>query len=1327
MSWAGAQLGGGSARVGVPMQLAKCLGIEDGEVVTATPLPGAAATKMVCVEPVSSDDWEVLELNASYVESRMLDQISVLTNGETFPFWIRGSQLVFLRTGSDGPAKGFSKLAAGTTQVAIAPKKRRRVARTSSSGPTAALPSRRQLLRVQPMPSGSRAPACFDMQRAVTVSESTLRALGCRNGDLIVLKCVNKRRMDAGSGRSRNRSSQYSGIFQESSSGGGATGPAAAFQPISLESKDTAYLLTQSRARLLTTVVRVKVSVWVAPKHAVIPRLIREHFAIPLGSTVTIQPMSKRDATYSRRIREVLLMPVRWANGADSMSIFRGFAAKTEAEEWSNNVRRSFAAWVGSHERDVPIIDGTLVALSVPAGGNNGTEKLKTFSMRVNPPPGLIAPSMRHRGGAGVGVAGGLSVAVSANGMTGTGASSPRTDASLDSASTTPRPDQISQMQSLPAAPNAHPFQLGAAAGPASASTPSSSTGPESIPVRYYKLPLGLAMARGGENGDAGYDGSGSVGSSTSTRRARPTPKVSVSVDRPESTRTGLNEFITGGSISPLRCNSYDAVDSSPMFTSAFRDLVEDAPLDVAAPGDHNREQALLNELGGVKSVADALSTHVRALLIDRKNKSFAVRAGRASAAGVLVTGPEGCGKSALICAIARDFAMMNDPPPVGFSAPPPAYVAMIQCAELVNAKVSVVVSVLKGSLMAAVASAPGVLILDDIDKLVPAPDEQPSPANLRSQQICEGFLDAMATAAKLFPDNPVAILASARSRAAVRPDLLLGGALSTVFEIRPPNAAARAEILKSAIEKRGWAVAARGGRDGGGLDMKRVSYATEGYRAQDLVHLADRAVHAAGLRAVASSRLSRARVESDAVIKSEEKKQGMGIRVEDADKSLNNGESVKTQEQSTDDEDTEEMVWFVQPQPTAASADGKHDETELRELSTSSNIQRFNGYSSILGGGVSTDAKRAMECVVTQPDMDSALSGFVPRALQGLNLHTSQTRWADIGGLKSVKDTIKETLEFPTRYAPLFARAPLKLRSGLMLYGPPGCGKTLLASAVSRECGLNFVSVKGPELLNKYIGASEQAVRDAFAKAEAAKPSVLFFDEFEAICPARGGDSTGVTDRVVNQMLCYLDGVEGRSEVYVLAASSRPDLVDPALLRPGRLDKSLFCGLPNEQERLEILTALSRKMNLGADVDLGSIAARTADYSGADLQGLLNDAQLIVINEALADVEPKGPPAGGGAVGVGAAAAEGKDAGFVMNGDEKKPNGGKTSEDRGASDHGVSVPQRCLEEALKNSSRSISKNDRERYDRIYSKFIKARQDRSEEKFGDGELRTTFA
>jgi len=304
--------------------------------------------------------------------------------------------------------------------------------------------------------------------------------------------------------------------------------------------------------------------------------------------------------------------------------------------------------------------------------------------------------------------------------------------------------------------------------------------------------------------------------------------------------------------------------------------------------------------------------------------------------------------------------------------------------------------------------------------------------------------------------------------------------------------------------------------------------------------------------------------------------------------------------------------------------------------------------------------------------DIQKAQEEFIPVALKGVKLHKSSVEWQDVGGLQEVRTILKQTLEWPTKYAFLFKSTPIRHRSGyfylkrspgnlslyflcsILLYGPSGCGKTLLACAIAKECSLNFISVKGPELLNKYIGASEQGVRDLFTRAASAAPAILFFDEFDAIAPRRfgilptlqliahlldfhrGHDNTGVTDRVVNQLLTQLDGVEAIEGVYVLAATrynlpslsftssflnqsySRPDLIDPALLRPGRLDKCLYVGIPSVEERSSILKALARKTFVSSDVNWDALASWTDGYTGADLQALLYNAQLESIHGAL-------------------------------------------------------------------------------------------------------------
>ncbi|KAI3671694.1 hypothetical protein L1987_87434 [Smallanthus sonchifolius] len=261
--------------------------------------------------------------------------------------------------------------------------------------------------------------------------------------------------------------------------------------------------------------------------------------------------------------------------------------------------------------------------------------------------------------------------------------------------------------------------------------------------------------------------------------------------------------------------------------------------------------------------------------------------------------------------------------------------------------------------------------------------------------------------------------------------------------------------------------------------------------------------------------------------------------------------------------------------------------------------------------------------------DFVQAMKGFLPIAMRDITKSASEEGhggWQDVGGLTEIRNSIKEMIELPSKFPVIFSQAPLRMRSNVLLYGPPGCGKTHIVGAAAAACSLRFISVKGPELLNKYIGASEQAVRDIFSKAAAAAPCLLFFDEFDSIAPKRGHDNTGVTDRVVNQFLTELDGVEVLTGVFVFAATSRPDLLDAALLRPGRLDRLLFCDFPSPQERLDILTVLSRKLPLAKDVNLEAIAQKTEGFSGADLQALLSDAQLAAVHDLLNSKEAHEP-----------------------------------------------------------------------------------------------------
>lgn len=235
---------------------------------------------------------------------------------------------------------------------------------------------------------------------------------------------------------------------------------------------------------------------------------------------------------------------------------------------------------------------------------------------------------------------------------------------------------------------------------------------------------------------------------------------------------------------------------------------------------------------------------------------------------------------------------------------------------------------------------------------------------------------------------------------------------------------------------------------------------------------------------------------------------------------------------------------------------------------------------------------------------------------------------WDNIGALESIREELALSVIEPIRHPERFKELGLPLPAGVMLYGPPGCGKTLLAKAIASQSGANFISVKGPELLDKYVGESERAVRRVFERAKASCPCIVFFDELDSLCPRRGGSSEsssgggGVSERVVNQLLTEMDGLESRRSVFVIAATNRPELIDPAMMRPGRLDKLLYVPLPTPDDRASILKALSANVNLSSDVNVEELAkSKRADgFSGADCAALLREAGLAVLRDHALD-----------------------------------------------------------------------------------------------------------
>ncbi len=249
----------------------------------------------------------------------------------------------------------------------------------------------------------------------------------------------------------------------------------------------------------------------------------------------------------------------------------------------------------------------------------------------------------------------------------------------------------------------------------------------------------------------------------------------------------------------------------------------------------------------------------------------------------------------------------------------------------------------------------------------------------------------------------------------------------------------------------------------------------------------------------------------------------------------------------------------------------------------------------------------------IRMEDFLNAYREVTPTAMREVYIEVPTVKWTDVGGLEEVKAELIEAVEWPLKNPQVFKRMGIQPTKGILLFGPPGCGKTLLARAVATESEANFITIKGPEVFSKWVGESEKAIREVFRKGRMASPAVIFFDEFDSLVPRRGlgyADS-GVTERVISQLLTEMDGITSLEDVVVVAATNRPDIIDPAILRPGRFDRLIYVPDPNEKARLEIFKIYTKEMPLAKDVDLNQLAADAKNYSGADINALCREAAL--------------------------------------------------------------------------------------------------------------------
>jgi transitional endoplasmic reticulum ATPase len=249
----------------------------------------------------------------------------------------------------------------------------------------------------------------------------------------------------------------------------------------------------------------------------------------------------------------------------------------------------------------------------------------------------------------------------------------------------------------------------------------------------------------------------------------------------------------------------------------------------------------------------------------------------------------------------------------------------------------------------------------------------------------------------------------------------------------------------------------------------------------------------------------------------------------------------------------------------------------------------------------------------VIMDDFVNAYKEVTPTAMREVYIEVASVHWDDIGGLGDVKQHMKEAVEWPLKNPEIFTRLGIKPPKGILLYGPPGCGKTMLARAVATESEANFISIKGPEVFSKWVGESEKAIREVFRKARMASPTVIFLDEMDSLAPRRGigMSDSGVSERVISQLLTEMDGITTLQDIVVVAATNRPDMVDSAVLRPGRFDRLIYVAEPDEQSRLQIFKLYTKGMPLEKGVDINQLASVTKYYSGADIESLCREAAM--------------------------------------------------------------------------------------------------------------------
>lgn len=599
-------------------------------------------------------------------------------------------------------------------------------------------------------------------------------------------------------------------------------------------------------------------------------------------------------------------------------------------------------------------------------------------------------------------------------------------------------------------------------------------------------------------------------------------------------------------------------------------------------------------DIGGISDII----TQICDLILHMKHPEVYAKLGIKAPRGALLHGPPGTGKTLLAHAIAGKLQL----PLIAVSG-----------TELVGGVSGESEERIRELFERATSIAPSVLFIDEIDAVCGN--------RIHAQKDMEKRMVAqlLASLDSLSESNfSVLVLAATNNPDSLDPALRRAGRLEQEIALGIPSLKARKEIL---------AILCKNLTLSEDIDMNALAQITPGFVGADLQALVNKASTYAVKRIFVDIRVAH---NKKTIALTEKPKDEVTIlpngEKETEEPSTNEaGETSAKPESETPLPDAEKPADQIEPLEAPEEPNSTSETNHIEEQVVDPIKKTTDAVEEVMDllGVVPYTANELSGLSMQQDDFIKALKTTKPCAVREGIVTVPDVTWNDVGSLRQVRKDLQMAVLAPVKYPDQMSKLGLSSPSGVLLCGPPGCGKTLLAKAVANEAGVNFISVKGPELLNMYVGESERAVRTCFRRARNSAPCVIFFDEFDALCPRRTSQDHNGAARVVNQLLTEMDGIESREGVFVLAASNRPDIIDPAVLRPGRLDRVMYVGMPAKEDRYDILQKLTKsgtKPLLGPDVDLEVVAGLTEGYTGADLAGLVRAAATNTLTKHISN-----------------------------------------------------------------------------------------------------------